>query len=397
LRANPSTTRTEAQRPERPSPSRATASGKTAVTIRYCIDGIRITGPQDKVVDAAWTFVQRCRDVGAQLKEIEISTATRNRVAALWKTKADFLGEVVDFTKKTIQCRQKQIDRLRELVSAAGNPQTRTYSVIFGIYALLLYTSETLAIRADRHFATQAYISTLARHLAQYPELWHRRCAASIPVDMRSWALEVFPNTPAYVCERPPITSVTNVDASRHGYAFITTSQRPDGTLYTSMCQRRWEATVAFDTGKSTNAEPEALCRSVDYAKRVSLPGSAAVMTDHEGFVGAWIRGYSMSTMYNARIGRLKDRHPTARLTHVEGATFIVDKYSRFDNRHVNKLEVADRIEAERTALRLFASCNAGRSVGSRESPPPAGAPVVWLDSPTFSLPSDHDEPLGEL
>ncbi|MEK7413393.1 MAG: hypothetical protein AAB263_08755, partial [Planctomycetota bacterium] len=85
------------------------------VKFRYATDGVRFAGPRAAVADAAWQYVQRAWSVGAVIKDLDVASSTKEDVDALYRCQdSDWLGDLVDFTKKTIRCRDKHVDRLRQ-------------------------------------------------------------------------------------------------------------------------------------------------------------------------------------------------------------------------------------------------------------------------------------------
>jgi hypothetical protein len=332
------------------------------VVVDWATDAARFAGPRDRVIDAAWTFVQRCRRVRAKANEIDCATATRQQVAELYQTSgADFMGEVADYGAKTVQCRARHVEKLRAYQARCFEPGA-TYADLFGLYGMLYYMSDTLGLRIDRRLRTRLYFSGLARALAAQPSLWTAPAPSRPPAaDVGAWVAEALENRPAKLERAPRPDTVIIGDACRLGYAGIFVRFGADGKPTVSMIQRRWRASSGgtLDVGLSTVSEPEAAARLLDDAAAL-FPGCVPLyVTDHEPFVGAHSRGFSIAPGYNSRVARIRDRHPCASLVFQPGESMLADKYSRF---LAVGLDEDDVEAAKQVAASLLAS-----SVGETE------------------------------
>ena len=150
--------------------------------------------------------------------------------------------------------------------------------------------------------------------------------------------------------------SVIIGDACRLGYAGIFVRRGVDGAFTVSMIQRRWKLTSGgtLDVGLSTVSEPEAAARLLDDAARM-FPGCVPLyVTDHEPFVGAHHRGFSIAPGYNSRVARIRDWHPQASLVFQPGESMLADSYSRFA---AHFLSDDDREAAKAVAAALLGGC----------------------------------------
>jgi len=326
---------------------------RNGVIVDVCTDGVRFAGPEESVVEAAWTFVRRCRKVRAKINEIKYDTATKDDVRALYKRKdADFMGEVSNYTEKTRRCRDKHVAKLSEIVSM-NTKGTPTYAQSFAWIAMLHYMSSTLAIRRDKYFATRNHYSNLARRLAREPNLWNEPNPLPPPPEIFNWTREALANRDAKIPMPGRPDHVVIVDACADGWAAITCSRLPNDEVHVGMVQRRWGASLRGNAEHSTETEPEAICRALDHVGA----GNKVVITDHNGFVWSHEHGYSRSPAYNQRITRLLDRHPTTTLIHSPGNSMLADAYSRF--KIVGDLTPEHRAAALDIAYQYF-----GRNVG---------------------------------
>jgi integrase len=321
------------------------------VIVDWATDAARFAGPRELVVEAAWTFVQRCRRVLAKANEVDCATATRADVEALFRTTdADFLGEVADYEKKTVKCRQRHVDKLQAYYKRSFEPDC-TYADLFGLYGLLFYMSDTLALRVDKRLRTRLAFSRMARELAADPSKWLTPARVHLPLaDIGAWYAEAVANRPAHIRQLPDPDTVIIGDACRLGYAGIVVHRHADGRVSTDLLQRRWPAAGGRGTlsvGLSTVSEPEAAIRLLDAARRIYPSATFAYVTDHEPFVGAVARGFSVSPDYNSRVGRVLDSHPSAFFAFQPGDSMLADRYSRFE---ASVLSTADREAAKAVA-----------------------------------------------
>jgi hypothetical protein len=137
------------------------------------------------------------------------------------------------------------------------------------------------------------------------------------------------------------------------GYAGVVVRRLPSGELTTAMFQHPWRRRLVgtLDYGLSTVSEPEAAARLLDETRRIFPSMVPLYVTDHEPFVGAFERGFSIAPGYNSRVARIRDRHPDASLVYQPGESMVADKYSRFEA-HV--LSAADAEAAKTIASRIF-------------------------------------------
>jgi hypothetical protein len=350
------------------------------VSVDWATDAARFTGPREAVIEAAWTFVQRCRRVRAKANEIDCATATRDDVAALYRTEgADFLGEVADYTAKTVQCRARHVEKLRAYYARSFRSDC-TFAELFGLYGLLYYMSDTLALRVDKRLRTRLFYSDLARRLAADPSLWTAPARVSPPADIGAWVADALENRPASVVPVPCPDAVVFGDACRLGYAGIVVRRRSDGLFSTVLLQHRWpqRQSGTVDYTRSTVSEPEASVRLLGEASKL-YPGAKFVyVTDHEPFVGAVARGFSVSPGYNSRVGRLLDSHPFVQFIYEPGESMLADRYSRFE---ASSLSDSDRKAAEVAAAAILdasacrgngdtiANCGVGRGCSVVRAP----------------------------
>lgn len=319
-----------------------------SVKVHYATDGVRFAGPRRECVDAAYTFTKRARMVHAVINEIDVETCTRDDVDALWQTDgADFLGDIVDFRAKTIQCRPRHVTRLRDF-ARDGRRAGATHAEQFRWQAMLLYMRDTLGVPRHAYYATSSYFRGLARQLAIDPTLWSKPCHTRPPGEINHATAICLANAPARIMPAPVIDVVSIVDASAAGYAGIVCRLRADRTWHTTLVQDAWEpaALHAYDMHLSTNSEPEGLVRVARYVHDNVHPRGHLVISDHTAFVDAFQHGSSPSPHYNTRIQRARSLRVDA-ISYTPGDANPADEYSRFQR---TTLTPAHRKSAETLA-----------------------------------------------
>jgi hypothetical protein len=277
------------------------------VIFETAIDGIRYAGTKEACTDALWGTVQRSRDVNARMNDIDVYTATRDTVAEQWKTRdADWIGDVVDFEKKTIRCRDTHVERLDRFAAQVRRPEA-THADVFRLWAMVLYMADTLAMPLYEHRHMRDYIRRAAQLLYRYPHLWESRCVERPPAQIYH-AVEICrANRPATLVPAPPIDTVVVTDASADGWAAVVARRDSGGATRLEHFQRRWDPNTlaAYDMAQSAKAEPEALARAAEYVRRRYPAAAILAATDHHGMVDAFAKGYAQSPVYDTRIARL--------------------------------------------------------------------------------------------
>jgi len=346
----------------------------------YATDNVRFTGSRAGVIDAATTFARRCRTAKAALNDIDVNLddiELRKAVEQRFTTEGhDFLGEVANYgPTPTIRCRPKHVDKLQQLYLRVRFENAKC-SELFGLYAMLLYMSETLGIRLDQHLQTRLYFIELARTLARDVSLWGARartvaCPASFPAkDLEAWFHQAHANRPAALARAPQLDTVVFGDACAQGYAGICCNRAADGKWTVRLLQHEWDAAAkqAYTVTDSVVSEPLGAVRLLDETKNACGGRAlrAVYVTDHEPFRYALQKGYSPSPFYNARVGDMIDRHPLVEMEWSAGDTMVADKYSRFETK---TLLPEDRALAIEKAKAILDARNKGRPciVGTRE------------------------------
>jgi integrase len=298
-----------------------------SVKVRFATDGARFAGCLHECAAAAYTFAKRAHYAGFHSNDIDLEACTRDDIAALWRTKeADFLGQVIDFERKSVHCRARHVTRLRDFANAALCPGAAFHDQV-RLWSMCLYMLRTLGIPKTSFYASRVFFAHLSRRLAIAPVLWHRTADAPMPLEVLRAVEICCRNFPARIVPAPIVDCVSIVDSCAVGYASITVRPSPDGLLRATLHQRRWDLTTrrALNLELSTNTEPEGIARVTEHT------GSAGhlVLSDHDGFVDAFAAGSSPSPVYNSRLQRCC-RAGLVALVFTPGDSMLADAYSRF-------------------------------------------------------------------
>ena len=333
------------------------------VTFKYATDGVIFAGPKQACADAAWWFIQRAWRVGAVVKGLTASETTHSDVSALWETKdVDWVGDIIDFERKTVRCRDRHVERMKEFKAECLKPEA-TYADRVRAWSMFQYMSSALAIPRHKYQSVRRYFSGIAQTLAKDPSLWDTTCTdrplhVEFPLD--DALAECIANRPARVVPAPKARTVSIVDACGYGWAAIVCHRHADGSIETTLLQAAWteDEQRELRTEHSTRSEPECLARAAAHVTDTygKADGETHIMlSDHEGFVHAYAFGGSPDPFYNDRVKALAAAGVDA-VIFTPGETNIADKYSRLQVYH---LTAVDRAAAVDIAQKYF-----GRSVG---------------------------------
>ena len=351
------------------------------VDVSVCTDNVRFAADtREQTIEAAWVFVQRCRGVNAELNELDVHTATKEDVAQLYSTEGDdFFGEVSDYGNSTVACRPKHVRRLGQYVQAASKTGA-TNAVLFGLYAMLLYMSETLGDDLRERRGERLWFARRARDIAKENTKWDEPPTVPPPMRLlRSWASQLEKNLPAKVVPAPAVSDVIHIDACKEGFAAVVVPKHGNPWLL----QHRWtgEEAKRLNVRRSTNSEPEAVARVSEILVANGRAGRHLYISDHEQFTYALQKGHSLSEENNERLRRLA---PWSDVVYEPGRLSIADPFSRFKKSLLTSEDVDEAVARSRVyadACRRGAAYGIvgwGRSAPSR----------VFRETPTQRVPT---------
>ena len=325
----------------------------SSVIVDTATDNMRFVGEFEETVDAAYRVVLRCRAVGAELNDIDVFSATRDQVAALWKTRdADWFGEVGDHDQRLIASRPKHVVKLNNFLRVSQLPRA-SHRTLFGLRVMCEYMSETQGVPLKNFGATLRWFARRSRELALKPALWDAPPTLRPPlVELKKWVLILSKNVPGRIVEAPPILTVIHMDACRFAYAAIIDCLTSDPFLL----QVPWsdDDIANLNLRRSTNSEPEAAARISEELTRRGIPGRYLFVTDHDQFALATQRGHSLSESNNDRLQRLA---PWTEMVYEPGQMSLADPYSRLKR---VRLTPEDSAAARRRSLAYVSACTRG-------------------------------------
>ena len=117
-----------------------------------CVDNILFLGSREDVIEAAQRFVDRSAQVGAILKDTNISV----------ETSYDFLGERYDHIAKTRALTQKTQAKAEYAAQHLRGHTTYRTRQLMAIYGLLLYCSNTLRVCVAKYHWAMRWLSHIA-------------------------------------------------------------------------------------------------------------------------------------------------------------------------------------------------------------------------------------------
>jgi hypothetical protein len=298
-----------------------------SVKVRFATDSARFAGRFRECVPVAYQFAKRAHQAGFHSSDVNLATCTESDIAALWRTsEADFLGQVIDFGRKTVHCRPRHVTRLHDFVTAALRPAA-TFRDQVRLWSMCLFMMRTLGVPKTAFYPSRAYFSHVGRRLAKTPTLWRRAADSPLPTEVLRAVDICVRNSPARIIPAPVVDCVSIVDSCAIGYASITVRLSVEGVLDVALLQKRWDVSTrcALDITHSTNSEPEGIARVVE---RIGSPAHL-VFSDHDGFVEAFAAGSSLSPVYNSRLRRCC-RAGLVGIVFTPGDKMLADAYSRF-------------------------------------------------------------------
>ena len=246
--------------------------------------------------------------------------------------------------------------RLAEYFAAAKEPGA-TNAVLFGLYAMLLYMSDTLGDDLRDRLKVRLWFARRARDIGKRNADWDSAPKVSPPWrEITAWVAVLSLNRPAQLVRPPMISDVIHIDACGLGYAALVVPH--EGKPY--LLQQRWSPSEVkrLSLHRSVNSEPEAVIRVSEHLSAMGRGGRHLYVSDHEQFAKAVAKGHSLSSASNERLRRLA---PWSVVVYEPGNLSIADPYSRF---RAHALSDEDAKEAARRARVYAAACSRGNAYG---------------------------------
>ena len=295
------------------------------------VDNIRfLSNNRDDVIDAATTFIGRCRQVRATLNEVPACNPdgspldARTAATALVRTKGEFLGVEFDYEMKTVKLGPKSVAKLQLLKATFENeakaPTHRNFLALFGVLFFALQVTKSFA--PHRYYALREYSET-ARRIQKDPGLLEcaYHCSPSRWKHVTLWIADVERNDAHPVHDTPLHPSgaryVLVTDAAKSGWGALLLDTLT-GMLYTrhGVWNRAWKGREF-----SSWSEPEAVARALVFFFPHGTEESIAILSDSSTAVGAFAKGRSMKYEVNCALQRVQKHFPffNASLYHIPG------------------------------------------------------------------------------
>ena len=316
------------------------------------IDNVLFVGTREAVINDAWAFVQRCRDVNATLNELDVRAATRDSVAELATQEGDWGGVHLDLANKAVSLTQKVLDKARLSWGNRERWQWRHYAAHIGLlfwpwgiidlpmasfFDVLRFNSEVGKVAMSRLEQARRELGLPEDAMPANP-FWSEPAAVwkSVEPALARWTEMVLQNAPRAVMQRRDTEVLLECDASKWGWCCYGLHLPTDDAF---TCSEAWtdEMRRRFGDklGESTLAEPFGVLYSLIRA-RERFPGATrfAVTNDNTVAVVSHSRGFnSRSWAINECLRQREAAFPTAQysitMQHTAGATNIADGGSR--------------------------------------------------------------------
>ena len=316
------------------------------------IDNVSFTGSRDAVVADAWTFIQRCRAVGATLNEIDVRTATLDDVAKLATQETDWGGVHVDLVAKTASLTAKVVERTRVSWARRERWEWRHYAAHVGLlfwawgiidlpmasfFDVLRFNSE-VGKTAMARLVDERRAGGLPDDAMPPNPFWSERANVwpSVMPVLQRWTELVLRNEPRAVLPRETPDILLECDASKWGWGCCglhvpTNTQFVHGAPWSDEMRRRF----SHKLGESTLAEPLGILHSMAHAQArfpdatryaITNDNTVAVVSHRRGFNS---RSWAINESLRAREELFPARKYSVELQHVAGATNIADGVSR--------------------------------------------------------------------
>jgi hypothetical protein len=295
------------------------------------IDNVRFVGKRQAVPEAATTFMERCRTVGATLNEVNYADYPDLAKAAesLVKSRGEWLGEDYDYEQKTVAVTEKT----KWKIADAAALQSRSWRGVASYISLLRYASRTLNLCLAPFFPALRAFAAASRLLGKRPDLWDDTAPAVRPhvaANLELWKNTILAAGPRQVEATEQPSSLLVTDASDWGWGAALVGI--DGSVKT--IAKRWSVAdrmAGLATNTSAHAEPEGVLRALCALVKPSDSGSIRILTDSTTAKYAIGKGYSPAFFVNTVVGRIKKTFPRLKIdiAHTPGTSMPVDGISR--------------------------------------------------------------------
>lgn len=335
------------------------------------IDNVCFVGAKEAVIRDAAVFIARCKEVGATVNEIDVTTATATDIEKLAVREADWGGVSLNFVDKTVKLTAKTVEKMELSWARRSEWTCRQYAAHVG---LLFWAWGIIDLPMADFFPTLRFNSELSKRMTEsqppplYPDVagaptvWPDNPAWDEPAaiwdtvwpSLERWTNLVITNAPRAVIPAGEPDLLMLTDASRWGFGYVSYDTRTGrvqchGEPWSKYMVQKYGERL----GHSTFAEPEAVIRSLCH--RVSaraVDGAPPIRririgTDNTVTEVAYARGYNIKSYdINRCLQRAYKLFPpsvyTIELRYVKGTENLADGHSR--GRHIAGEDVWDQV-----------------------------------------------------
>jgi hypothetical protein len=300
------------------------------VTAQDCIDNVRFCGSREGVIEAALSFVQRCRLIGVTLNEVPLDRDPRETLAELAHQEGDWLGARYSYSNKTVKLSSKTIDKLKFAQQEAK--QVLHAKNLASVFGLLFFASSVIDLCLAKRFTVLQFFRRFSSEVSANNGLWnaHVRVPDIAFRDLMKWIDDALVNVPRPIfdwSQQPSKYLFT--DASAWGWGGILVDTLSGTVQHHS---EPWKPSDPVNISHSVETEPEgayrALCRFIP----VTLPTGTRIelVTDSITTRAIVTKTYSGSLAVN-RVGLFlaKFSHLAISATHIPGVENPADEISR--------------------------------------------------------------------
>jgi hypothetical protein len=131
-----------------------------------CLDMSR-----EGVIEAALSFVQRCRLIGVTLNEVPLDRDPRETLAELAHQEGDWLGARYSYSNKTVKLSSKTIDKLKFAQQEAK--QVLHAKNLASVFGLLFFASSVIDLCLAKRFTVLQFFRRFSSEVSANNGLWN--------------------------------------------------------------------------------------------------------------------------------------------------------------------------------------------------------------------------------
>jgi hypothetical protein len=328
------------------------------VRITTMIDNVRIVGPRSHALNAARTFLQRCKLANATLNDMpagfDPDTASDDELLALASDQETFLGEEYVYSKSQVRVGKKSIEKLKLSIDRMAN---WTVTHMAAHMSLLFYCSGTLGISPAHYYDALRVFRRACERTSRGTLRWDDpspQFNGAAREELLAWTDRCLENAWRKIIptQSEDHTHVIVTDASGTGWGAICIDLRTGSVEFAN---GDWDEHM--DMANSTDAEPEGIYRAFCRFVPPNAKWNILLATDHMAIPmlngKRWSKGFAANLLFK----RLYNWTATIDFTHVAGEDNMADGISRGKSLTTTQREIlewASRADGEWNAETRF-------------------------------------------